>query len=41
MFYTEEELVKQQDVEKSANVLEIITYVIFFLSMIPAKIIGL
>ena len=41
MFYTEEELNKQQDVAQSANVLEIITFVIFFLSMIPAKIIGL
>lgn len=41
MFYTEEELAKQQQIAESANVLEIITYIIFFLSMIPAKIIGL
>lgn len=41
MFYTEEELSKQQNVAQSVNVLEIITFVIFFLSLIPAKIIGL
>lgn len=41
MFYTEEDLEKQDEVADSANALEIITYVIFFLSMIPCKIIGL
>ena len=41
MFYTEEELQKQEDVSKSTNVIEIVTFVIFFLSLIPAKIIGL
>lgn len=41
MFYTEEDLAKQDEVADSVNALEIITYVIFFLSMIPCKIIGL
>jgi len=41
MFYTEEELSKQDEVAHSANILEILTFVIFFISMIPAKIIGL
>ncbi len=41
MFYTDEELSKQEEVADSANALEIITYAIFFLSMIPCKIIGL
>lgn len=41
MFYTDEELQKQDDVAESVNALEIITYAILFLSMIPCKIIGL
>ena len=41
MFYTEEELSKQDEVAESANILEILTFIIFFLSLIPAKINGL
>ena len=41
MFYTEEELLRQEEVSQSAKNLEIATFVIFFLSLIPAKINGL
>ena len=41
MFYTEEELSKKDEVAESANILEILTFIIFFLSLIPAKINGL
>ena len=41
MFYTEEELQQQEEASQSAKGLEIATFVIFFLSLIPAKILGL
>ncbi len=41
MFYTEEELQQQEEASQSVKGLEIATFVIFFLSLIPAKITGL
>ncbi len=41
VFYDEEEIQKQEVTSNSVQALEIITFVIFFISLIPAKIIGL